>query len=57
MPPNISRIRHSLLFTLLHQKTQSEQTAARLHARSFARRDLDIIEAKHIQSMALASWR
>jgi hypothetical protein len=56
MPPEISPIRHSLLFTLLHQKTQSEQTAARLHARSFARLELDMAEAKHIQSMALASW-
>ncbi len=57
MPPETSRIRHSRLFTLLHQKTQSEQTAARLHARNFARQELDMVEAIHVQSMALASWR
>ncbi|MCF6231773.1 MAG: hypothetical protein L3J36_01535 [Rhodobacteraceae bacterium] len=57
MPPETDRIRHTLLFTLLHQKTQSEQTSARLHARSFARQELDRDEARQIQSMALASWR
>lgn len=57
MPPESTPLRHSQLFSLLHQETQSEQTATRLHARGFARQDLDMAEAKHIQSMALASWR
>ena len=57
MPSETSPVRHSRLFTLLHQEIISEQTATRLHARNFARHELDLAEANHIQSMALASWR
>ena len=57
MPPDLNALRHSQLFDLLHQETQSEQTSTRLRARGFARQEQDREEAARIRAQALASWR
>jgi len=56
MPKDLPPLRHAQLFELLRQQNLSEQTSARLHARRFARADLDGDDAAMIRLMAVGSW-
>jgi len=57
MPPDLTALRHAQLFELLRQQNLSENTSARLRARSFARAEMDSDDATMLRSLAVQSWR